>query len=150
MESLIDKETGAVHFPSIPRPIGSWLTHDQVDEAEWAKDREPIVLHGEWRSWLLRDLLAGGESWILSLYFHRQRLWQVCLTESGNRWSKSWEDFTNVEGERHKAAHDAYLAEWKVPVGRYPWGTLTSLFTPIDGNSALCLTYGDRPDARGT
>ncbi|GEP44805.1 hypothetical protein BGE01nite_40960 [Brevifollis gellanilyticus] len=101
-----------------------------------------LVRNEPWCSFKLPSIPQRDTELIITLQFHGERLDSLRLFHDAARFGTSWDDWSEERELARKAYHERWLAEMlRLPVGKYLWGEVLSVYDVKSGSSSIIVRY---------
>lgn len=143
---MIDPETGTVSFEAPACRVPARLTRSAFAASALSVDAAVAVANEPWCSWRLHGQYVSTLAFLVTLYFHGERLWMIELYATLPGDSASWDDWSEEQEMRRKSLHDGWLD--KALDGRrdFDWGTVSSRYDEKGAFSGIWIKYARHPD----
>jgi hypothetical protein len=142
---MLDKETGAVKFPSWEILLSSDVTREAFLNSSLAKSASLQVENGEYCSWRLSPTKWDDKWWTTVVYFEGERLYQLILAASETQVNPGWEGWSE-ELERDMQIYYSTVLEkltgvLGVKLYEFPWGTVETIYDERSAGSYIIIKY---------
>jgi hypothetical protein len=143
---VIDPETGAVSFEAPACRIQARLTRSIFAASALGAAASVAVANEPWCSWRLQGQYVSTLTFLVTLYFHGERLWMTELYATFPDETASWDSWSLEQEMTRKSQHDGWLD--KALGGRrdFDWGTVSSGYDEKGGFSAIWIKYARNSD----
>ena len=139
---MIDKKTGAIHFPEWSESLSPATSRDEFLRSTLIQDANIQVQNEPYFSWRLKPTKwEDGKWWVVVVYFEGEKLIQVRLAACEYETDPGWEEWSE-ESEIHLNKYHMGLVQRLLGLSdRFPWGNVETSYDEKSGGSFIIITY---------